>query len=153
VLKILKDMYPGAEYQEFPGDTELERFEAWITAGHMNGEEAIEKVPFKNSHDYTGTMRDRVLEQINTEVNAYICSHYDMGTQASFQAVYVMDGTPLEVKTALLGVWAWVQSVLGYYYTKKAEIAAAGEPETVTWDFSQFDATDPQVSLQSLVVA
>lgn len=92
-----------------------------------------------------------VLSKINQEVNAYICLHYDMGTQASMQAIYIMDTTPAEVKTALLTVWAWVTSVLSYYYSKKSEIQTSLDPGAVTWDFSQFDATDPVVSLQTLL--
>ena len=35
-LNILKQMYPGARYQDSTGDTDLEKFTAWISAGHTN---------------------------------------------------------------------------------------------------------------------
>ena len=35
-----------------------------------------------------------------------------------------------------------------YYYTKKNEIVNAEDYNSVTWDFTTFDATDPQISLQ-----
>ena len=91
------------------------------------------------------------LSKINQAVNAYICSHYDLGTQASLQAIYVQPTTPQAAKDLLLTVWDWAQSVLVYYYAQKAEITASPDPVAVTWDFSQFDATDPGVTLQSLL--
>jgi len=53
----------------------------------------------------------------------------------------------------LTAVDTWLNQVQGYYYTKKSELgvaAATGDPaqvEAVTWDFAQFDATDPGVTL------
>jgi len=35
-VNILKSMYPGARYQDSAGDTDLEKFEQWITDGHTN---------------------------------------------------------------------------------------------------------------------
>ena len=48
-------------------------------------------------------------------------------------------------------MYDWIQTIMEYYYTKKAEIIASDEPGLVTWDFSQFDATKPDVSLSNLV--
>jgi len=167
--------YRKAAFTPAEGQTELEAFDQWTEAGHTNPAhcskniheteqecidaecawipaEVIDKVPFVNSHDYTGTLTDRKLEEICLAVNQYIYAHYDAGAQNSFQAIYVMNSTPVAVKDTLLMVWTWVQSVLVYYYTKKAEIIAASDPASVTWDFSTFDAADPQVSLQSLMI-
>ena len=83
----LSAMYPDARYQDAEGATELEKFEAWITAGHTNAaycqnadgetqeacelaggtwhdEEVIEKVAWVDSHDYTGDLRQRKLEDV-----------------------------------------------------------------------------------------
>ncbi len=88
------------------------------------------------------------LTQINQAVNQYIYQYYDAGTQLSFNALYVHSATSEETKTALESVWAWIQSIMVYYYTQKADI----EAEIVTtWDFSQFDATKPDVTLAGLM--
>lgn len=175
VYNILYQEYPGARYKQLEGNSDFAKLQQWITDGHVNiahcliseheteqpcidaectwiSAEVIEKVPFVNSHDYAGTLTDRKLEEICLAVNQYIYAHYDAGAQNSFQAIYVMNSTPVAVKDTLLMVWTWVQSVLVYYYTKKAEIIAASDPASVTWDFSTFDATDPQLSLQSLMI-
>jgi len=108
-------------------------------------------MPTANELEAENPYRGELLKKINADVNTYICTHYDLGTQASLQSIYVMDGTPAEVKTTLLGVWSWIGSMLVYYYAKKTEITESETPETVTWDFTQFDATDPEVSLQTLI--
>jgi len=96
-------------------------------------------------------VKGRILEEINIAVNQYIIHRYDLGTQLSFQVVYALPITSAEIKTQLESIWSWINSILDYYYTKKAEIIAASDPASVTWDFSTFDATDPQLSLQSLM--
>ena len=71
----LQAMYPDARYQDAEGETELDKFENWISAGHTNAaytdeeghqipEEVIEKVTWVNSHDYTGDLRQRKLEDV-----------------------------------------------------------------------------------------
>ena len=71
----LSAMYPNARYQDAEGATELAKFENWISAGHTNAaytdeeghqipETVIEKVPWVDSHDYTGDLRQRKLEDV-----------------------------------------------------------------------------------------
>jgi hypothetical protein len=43
---------------------------------------------------------------------------------------------------------------MSYYYTQKGIVAAATSEEAlaaITWDFTTFDATDPNISLQALM--
>ena len=134
-VQRLSDM---AFIPEAEGNTDYAEYQKWLADGGVP--EPMDTKPLSSC-----------LSELKQDVNAYIISHYDMGTQASFQAMYSMETTPAEIKTTLLSVWAWVQSVLAYYYTKKAEIEAAECPGTVTWNFSQFDATDHGVSLQSFI--
>jgi hypothetical protein len=49
-------------------------------------------------------------------------------------------------------VLVWVMNCLSYHYTKIAEISAATtlvQCENITWDFLQFDATNPQATIQT----
>ena len=94
-----------------------------------------------------------ILNRINTEVNTYINQYYDPGTQQSFTAIYVKYNTQA-VKDYLDPVLAWIESVMGYYYTQKATIVAAADLaalRAITWDFETFDETKPDVSLQALM--
>jgi hypothetical protein len=112
-------------------------------------EEVITKVPFTDSHDYTGDMRTRQMESLNQDVQTYIYTKYDIGTQASLQAIYTQPTTPQAVKDQFDLLFAWIASVMQYYYQKKALIRDNEDWESVTWDFTTFDATDPNVSLES----
>jgi len=121
------------------GNTDWQEYKKWEADGGVP--EPIDTKPLSSC-----------LSGLKQDVNTYIVSRYDMGTQASFQAMYSIETTPAEIKTTLLSVWAWVQSVLREYYTKRAEISASKAPHLVTWDFSQFDVTDPRVALDSFIV-
>jgi len=97
------------------------------------------------------SIRTMLMAELTTEVNAYINSRYDQGSQASYQALYSLTATPQAVKDAILPLWPWIQAVMKYYYGKKAAIRDGDAPEDVTWDFSQFDATDPGIALESFL--
>jgi hypothetical protein len=147
--------YPTQDICEVNEGTWITSFETeetcLIAGGQWIPETVITKVPWVDSHEYTGTLKDRTLETLNTEFNAYLQEHYDMGTQQAFQALYSLPTTPQAVKDALLPVWTWIQSVTQYYYGKKIAIRDGEDWESVTWDYSQFDATDPEVSLESIM--
>jgi hypothetical protein len=93
--------------------------------------------------------REMIMARLTTEVNAYINAHYDQGSQASFQALYSLAATPQAVKDAIFPLWPWIQSVMTYYYEKKSDIRDGQEYANVAWDFSQFDATDPDIDLEN----
>ena len=95
-----------------------------------------------------------ILNQINQEVNTYINSYYDTGTQQSFTAIYTQQDTPTSVKDYLDPVLAWIQSVMAYYYTKKGVINACttiSQLKAVTWTFDTFTETKPNITLESLM--
>ena len=96
--------------------------------------------------------RDMLMARLTKEVNNYINSHYDGGSQASFQALYSLPTTPQTVKSAILPLWPWIQSVMQYYYGKKANIRDGADYKDITWDFTRFDATDPNVDLEEFMV-
>jgi hypothetical protein len=89
------------------------------------------------------------LSKLNRQLSECICCEYDFGTQISFIAKYVTE-TDETVKQQLLLVFAWIMTVLGYYYTVKAQIEAGQTPVV---DFTQFAATKPDVSLRSFFEA
>ena len=91
------------------------------------------------------------LTKINQAVNTYIYNYYDPGTQDSFNGLQARRSTPDAVKDIIDSVYDWIQTIMEYYYTKKANIIMLDEPGLVTWDFSQFDATKPDVLLSDLV--
>jgi len=121
------------------GNTDWQEYKKWLADGGVP--EPMDTKPLSSC-----------LSELRQEVSNYINSHYDAGTQNSFQVIYMLPTTPAAVKDSLLPVWTWVQSVLKYYYTKKAEILASETPHLVTWDFSQSDAADPGAALDSFIV-
>ena len=102
-LNILKQMYPGARYAEFEGDTELEKFQAWVTAGHTNAEyveeevtipeEVIAKVPWVSSWNVQivtaeADMKESVFyNKTEAQLNTYIDANWsDIATsKATFK--------------------------------------------------------------------
>ena len=168
-LNILKSMYPGAR----PTEDTREAFDAWAVnhtnaaycsiaehdteeaciadGGTWTPEEVITKVPFTDSHALTGDMRTRKLEDLNTDLQTYLYTKYDVGTQISFQAIETRVDTPEVIKTALGTLFTWISGVMNYYYTKKAVIRDTEDWQTETWDFTTYDATDPNISLEALM--
>jgi len=169
---IVYQEYPGARFKQLEGNSDFEKLLAWVSAGATNTaycsiaehdteetcleaggkwtpEQVIQKVPFQDSHTHTGDMRTRKLEELNQAVQTYIYTKYDIGTQASLQAIYTQPGTLQAVKDQFDLLFTWIASVMNYYYTKKATIRDTEEWEATTWDFTTFNATDPDVSLES----
>jgi hypothetical protein len=126
-----------------------------VTMGE--GEEAVQQYrSLKLFYPKSPSLSERqvlIAAQLNQDVGAYIYGHYDAGTQQTLQAMVAMDDVPGEVKTQIKSIFPWIQSCLGYYYTKKMEILASETPELVTWDFSQLDLSKPDVTLPGLMAA
>ncbi len=100
----------------------------------------------------TDVIADRLMV-LKSEVCLYIYGVYDAGTQASMQALWSQDATSAAVKTDIEAVWAWIASIMAYYYQCKSAIGALVDVESVEaygWDFTQFDATCPDVTLQAI---
>ena len=93
-----------------------------------------------------------LLNLLNQEVGNFICSRYDSGTQSSFLALSLESD---QVKTAIQPVWGWIKVVMAYYYEIKTKISNSGSKELgiITWDFEQFDKTDPGIQLGNLMSA
>ena len=123
------------------------------------GEEPDAVQQYRYQHLLTGhrpsddDIKAEIAGQLCVDVNAYINTHYDPGTQQTLQALMIMDTVPQGVKDNIVTIWPWIQSALGYYYGKKAEVLGVEDPKLVTWDFSQFDATKPAVTLAGIMTA
>ena len=101
-------------------------------------------------------LKSIIETELRTQNDAYIYSGYKAGTQQSMQAIFADPDTAEATKTLIKSVWSWIRTtgVLPYYYTKKLEIGNAGDTDvllSICWDFSQFDATDPDVKLSDLI--
>jgi hypothetical protein len=86
---------------------------------------------------------------------------YTPEKQQSFSAWYQKlktvenpDQSVLDKIARIEEVDTWISQVLAYHYQKDAEIRAATTREealAVIWDFSQFEASDPDVRLREIV--
>ena len=83
----------------------------------------------------------------------YIYAHYDNARQASLNAL-LTEALMMSYPNRMMYIGqalAWIKACIAYYYTISDQIDAAASVEVVngiTWDFSQFDATDPQITLR-----
>lgn len=111
--------------------------------------------------------KEAAHDLLRDELHRYIYGHYDQGTQASLTAMVAgilaimlnpessdADRIQAQVQLAqlvavILPAWTWVQQVLKHFYNIAAQITETGV--YVDPDFSQFDASDPGVSLKALV--
>jgi len=91
---------------------------------------------------------DRYPEHLQTSfLNAYRKAEKIMADPAATQA---MKDAATAVMAKLAAVDEWVKSVVVYHYSVAARIQAAATMDdlrAVTWDFSAFDKTDPDVKL------
>ena len=124
-----------------------------ITVGE--GSEAVQQYSARTVlYPHAPSLDDRKLSiatELNKDVGEYVYGYYDAGTQQTFQALLSMDAVPEAIKTAIKSIFPWIQSCLGYYYGKKTEILASEQPELIAWDFAQFDAIKPDVSLSAIM--
>lgn len=102
----------------------------------------------KATYEITSKPTEQLQAEINTKLQEYIYTKFDIGTQLSFMALYVDDQTPLQVKTAIKTAWTWLQSVMDYYYKTKDSLEVN---KGAVCDFEQFDATVPPVKLSDFM--
>jgi len=92
-----------------------------------------------------------IATSLNQVLGSYIYGYYDSGTQQTFQALLQIDTVSIEKKTLIKTIFPWIQLCLTYYYSKKTEVINSNMPELITWDFTQFDAVKPDVTLEDLI--
>lgn len=89
------------------------------------------------------------IKMLEKELHNYIYSRYNLGTQSSMQTIYISPETTEEQKSNLELVWEWIKSVMVYYYSVKTQLENEVDADA---DFSQFDSSDPGITLRSLLV-
>lgn len=92
------------------------------------------------------------MSDLNASLKQYINSNYDQGTQTTFTAMYMVPTTSIEAKISLEKVFTWINSVLVYYYSKKEELSRIQDISQFEYDFSQFDESNPKITLKSIIL-
>jgi len=139
---------------EYDEDTEYLTHTNQVNATNITAIYTVNDYTAEQIADALEQAQDPILIEINTDVNTYINSHYDSGTQQSFTAIYSQQDTTIETKTYLDPVLTWITTIMTYYYGKKMDIINATTVtilKEITWDFTTFDATKPDVSLSTLM--
>jgi len=95
------------------------------------------------------------LVQLKQELQSFIYSHYDQGTQASFIAFYQLakEQNNTTALTQIQKVRDWINSVLNYYYSKKEAIKNATTQDelfSIVWDWQEVEETE-HVELQDVM--
>lgn len=106
-----------------------------------------------------GPVADRiqlVLQKFDKDTTEYIYSKYPMPSQLSLtvELVYAMFNNMTNKAARIASIRDWAGIVLTYHFGKWADIEACtthSQLDAITWDFSQFDALDPQVSLRDVL--
>ena len=105
--------------------------------------------------DLTVSKKVRILE-LKTAITEYIGAHYDSGQQNTLNALWIegISKSWPNRKAKVQLVMDWVNSVLTYFYQKKDAIVAAADQaalDAINVDFLQFDASDPEVTIQDVI--
>jgi hypothetical protein len=144
----------GSKVPDEAVEITTEDWEKYITGGYYRDPET--ELCTECQVDSEALLTEAVSNRkalLNNALQEYINGYYDSGTQTSFQNFYILSDTPAEVKASIEDIWSWIQAVVTYYYTCKAEIDALEDVATVEayqWDFSTFDATVPDVTLRAI---
>ncbi len=94
------------------------------------------------------------VSMLNEQLTNYIYSHYPPPNQQTISVLLTQSMNPLNPmpnRAAYIGqLWTWIASVITYWHTIQDAIAAAttnDQVRAVIMDVSQFDATDPQITI------
>ena len=139
---------------EYNADTHYLTHTNTVNATNVTAVYTVNAYSAEQIADALERAQEPMLDEINVEVNEYINDYYDPGTQQTFTAIYTQQETPTSVKNYLDPVLVWISSIMTYYYGKKTNIKTAATLailRPITWDFTTFDETKPDVSLQALM--
>jgi len=117
--------------------------------------EKKEVVPYVPSSPPLDELKQQKLRQLKQELQDFIYSHYDQGTQASFTALYqqAKEQNNTDTLSQIQKVWDWINSVLDYYYSVKntiKNVTTQDELDGITWDWSTVEETE-HVELQDVI--
>ena len=94
-----------------------------------------------------------LFKQMEKDVQKYLYSKYDNGTQMTLQAMYSDPDSTEELKASIKTIWGWIKTVLQYYFTKRAYLDSCEDLTGFSYDFQQFDASKPDITLEGLMNA
>jgi hypothetical protein len=99
---------------------------------------------------------DMLVEQIITnwenQMHSYIESKYPSWTRESLMAKFVDPRTSQEMKDAILKVWDWSEQIAIYWMTCAQQLISGMTPEDISFYLTQFDESNPKITLTSLMV-
>jgi hypothetical protein len=125
----------------------------------INGDDSVTEMDQseKDVVDAAALPGNRIAKivQMKKDVTAYIGSHYDPAQQVTVLSLWTEGLTKnWPNRIALVqSIMDWVNSVLTYFYGKVADMSGAATQsalDAITYDFGQFSASDPHVSLGQL---
>lgn len=95
------------------------------------------------------------IAKMKKDVTVFIGKHYDQGQQMTILSMW-SEALSMQWpnRIAMIGqVMGWVNSVLTYFYGRVAAVTVCtgqSQLDAVDCDFTQFEATDPKISLGTL---
>jgi len=99
-------------------------------------------------------LKNAALQRLSAACRSYIYQHYTQWEQASL-TILLVEGLMLGYTQRMQYVGqalGWVKAVIGHYYTRKDEINATVDAESlaaVVWDFAAtFDGADPLITIR-----
>lgn len=99
--------------------------------------------------------RDKALVQAQQDTEIYINDSYPILHQVLMHSLYLDPNTSAEDKAEIRAMGAWIKSVVAYYFSVRQALNDATDAATLeaamAWDFTQFDATNPNTNLRGLV--
>lgn len=104
-------------------------------------------------YDNLTVVRSNKLGELHAACTDYIYQHYDQARQSSLNAM-LTEGAIMGWTNRIgyiASALGWIKTVITYYYTKQDEInskTTAEDINGVVWNFSGFDASDPEISLR-----
>lgn len=101
-------------------------------------------------------LKSQKTDTFERQTREYINQHYDAVNRDALQMIFsqalATSNTAAAERVGL--VMAWASSIMGYNAQKISNFNAAQDQaalDAATWDFSQFDASDPQVKVSEFV--
>jgi len=98
-------------------------------------------------------IKDLKRQSLLGELYIYLDENYNSTIMASLSLVAQMPATATEVKQDILAIANWIVSVDKYFFSTRETINNAVDTTAVinvSWDFSQFDATKPSITIKSI---
>ena len=100
--------------------------------------------------------KKKKAELMRFAVIGYFEGNYSLDQQTLLNSLAQLPSTPTAVKLDIAEVFEWIKTVMYHFFITLNTINAASnaaEFEAAVWDFSQYDATKPTHTIQSIYTA